>query len=166
MAEKISRRKFIRVAGTGLAALGTLGAESCRSKRRKQQKKIEKAPLSKGAEKLPQLDREDKLPQLENAEKPASSKKPGAFPGLKKDMDKMRAELKLLKKNLVAARKAKGKFGPLASQFARKQRVYRSYHIAYAELRGKKRDQIERPLARNRPNEAEIARIKKQHAAG
>ena len=166
MAEKISRRKFIRVAGTGLAALGTLGAESCRKKRGARQKKVEKAPLSKGAEKLPQLDQEDKLPQLDNAEKPPSSKKAGAFPELKKDMDKMKAELKLLKKNLVAARKAKGKFGPLASQFAKKQRVYRSYHIAYAELRGKKRNQIERPLARNRPDEAAIARIKKQYASG
>ncbi len=166
MAEKISRRKFIRVAGTGLAALGTLGAESCRSKRRKQQQKTEKAPLAKDAEKLPQLDQENKLPQLENAEKPPESKKAGTFPELKKNMDKMRAELKLLKKNLVAARKAKGKFGPLASQFAKKQRVYRSHHIAYAELRGKKRNQIERPLARNRPNEAEIARIKKQYAGG
>jgi len=130
MTEKISRRKFIGVMGTGLAALGAVGSESCRSKRAVKPKKAEE------------------------------------FPALKKDLDGMRAELKLLKKNLVGIRKARGNFGPLASQFAKKQRIYRHHHIAYAELRGKKRNQIEKPHAGNPPNEVEIANIKKRYAAG
>jgi len=130
MAGKISRRKFIGVMGTSLAALGAVGSESCRSKRAVKPKKVEE------------------------------------FPALKKDLNGMRAELKLLKKNLVGIRKARGDFGPLASQFAKKQRVYRHHHIAYAELRGKKRNQIERPHTGNPPNEVEIANIKKRYAAG
>ena len=130
MAETISRRGFIRVMGTSLAALGTVGVESCRAKR---------AKVPKNAQ---------------------------TYPALKKELDGMRAELKLLKKNLVKVRKARGEFGPLASQFAKKQRVYRLHHIASGELRGKKRNQIERPHDGNAPNEAEIAKIKKRYGAG
>ena len=101
--------------------------------------------------------------RAKRAEAPKSAEMDSA---LKKELDGMRAELKRLKKNLVEVRKARGNSGPLASQFAKKQRVYRLHHIAYSELRGKKRAQIERPHAGNAPNEAEIARMKKRYAAG
>lgn len=37
---------------------------------------------------------------------------------------------------------------------------YRNTHIAYCELRGRTRDQIEKPREGNNPNEAMIKRIK------
>jgi len=41
---------------------------------------------------------------------------------------------------------------------------YRHHHIAYCELRGKTRDQIEQPRDNNIPNEFEIKKIKEQYA--
>lgn len=37
---------------------------------------------------------------------------------------------------------------------------FRHHHIAYCELRGRKRDEIERPADHNRPDEQYIQRIK------
>ena len=41
---------------------------------------------------------------------------------------------------------------------------YRHHHIAYCELRGRTRDQIERPREGNEPNETKIQRIKEEYA--
>jgi hypothetical protein len=41
---------------------------------------------------------------------------------------------------------------------------YRNHHIAYCELRGKTRDQIEKPKQDNPPSEYEIKRIKTLYA--
>jgi len=41
---------------------------------------------------------------------------------------------------------------------------YRHHHIAYCELRGKTRDQIEQPRDNNAPNEFKIKEIKNQYA--
>lgn len=42
--------------------------------------------------------------------------------------------------------------------------VYRHYHIAYCELRGRTRDQIEKPLRANPLNEERIKKIKEEFA--
>ena len=44
------------------------------------------------------------------------------------------------------------------------QEDYRHHHIAYCELRGKTRDQIEQPRDNNAPNEFKINQIKEQYA--
>jgi hypothetical protein len=44
------------------------------------------------------------------------------------------------------------------------QRDFRHHHIAYCELRGRTREQIERPRDNNAPNEAEVRRIKEEYA--
>lgn len=41
---------------------------------------------------------------------------------------------------------------------------YRHHHIAYCELRGRTRDEIESPRDGNEPNESHINRIKEQYA--
>jgi hypothetical protein len=41
---------------------------------------------------------------------------------------------------------------------------YRNHHIAYCELRGKTRDQIEKPRVDNPPNERIIKRIKEMYS--
>jgi len=40
---------------------------------------------------------------------------------------------------------------------------YRHYHIAYSELNGRTREQIERPRDNNLPNEDKIKRIKEEY---
>ena len=64
--------------------------------------------------------------------------------------------------------KSKGN-GPLASRIHTSLRFgagrdYRCHHIAYCELRGKTRDQIEKPKEFNEPNEKLIALIKQEFA--
>ena len=44
------------------------------------------------------------------------------------------------------------------------KRDFRHNHIAYCELRGRTRDQIEIPNTNNLPNEAVIKRIKEEYA--
>ena len=46
----------------------------------------------------------------------------------------------------------------------RLQRDYRHHHIAYCELRGRTRDQIEQPRENNSPSEIRIQEIKKKYA--
>jgi hypothetical protein len=41
---------------------------------------------------------------------------------------------------------------------------YRHHHIAYSELRGRTRDQIEKPKSDNLPNEDKIQRIKEEYS--
>ena len=48
--------------------------------------------------------------------------------------------------------------------FGASSEYFRHHHIAYCELRGRTRDQIERPAENNLPNEAWIARIKAEYA--
>jgi hypothetical protein len=124
MAERISRRAFLRIAGAGVAACaaGTsdLGSTPARGR-----------------------------------------ETPPEFPELKKTLIKLRADLSEAKRTLVSARKAGRKAGPEAADFSKKSRAYRHHLIAYSELRGKKREEIEKPGRSNRPNEAEIARIKR-----
>lgn len=43
---------------------------------------------------------------------------------------------------------------------------YRHYHIAYCELRGRTRDQIEKPREGNSPNESKINKIKELYSEG
>jgi hypothetical protein len=45
------------------------------------------------------------------------------------------------------------------------RRNYRHHHIAYSELRGLERDQIEKPRVENLPSEAEITRLKKKYGS-
>jgi len=43
---------------------------------------------------------------------------------------------------------------------------YRHHHIAYSELRGRTREQIENPRLENRPNEDKIRKIKEEYSDG
>ena len=54
----------------------------------------------------------------------------------------------------------------LIVQLDKLRRDYRHHHIAYCELRGRQRDQIEQTHRKDtlRPNENEIQRIKKEYA--
>ena len=52
----------------------------------------------------------------------------------------------------------------LLGQLQRLQREYRHHHIAYCELRGRTRDQIERPKDNHLPNEMRINEIKEEYA--
>lgn len=45
-------------------------------------------------------------------------------------------------------------------------RNYRHHHIAYSELKGRTRDQIEKPRQDNLPNEEKIQEIKERYTDG
>ena len=134
MAELITRREFLRKGGISLVAVGLTGSCSRKSQ-----------------------------PSPTKSKSSSQNKNDARLAPLMKTLSEMRAELRSLKKALVAQRKSGGNFGPLMSQFAKKQRTYRSYHIAYSELKGKKRDDIEPLLARNKPDEATISKIKQPY---
>jgi hypothetical protein len=44
--------------------------------------------------------------------------------------------------------------------------LYRHHHIAYSELKGRVRDQIEKPRQNNLPNEEKINKIKEKYTDG
>ena len=44
-----------------------------------------------------------------------------------------------------------------------RQTMYRHHHVAYSELRGRTRDQIEKPKEDNKPNETLITQIKEKY---
>lgn len=44
-----------------------------------------------------------------------------------------------------------------------RQVLYRHHHIAYSEMRGKTRDQIEKPRENNLPNEDIVKKIKEKY---
>lgn len=52
----------------------------------------------------------------------------------------------------------------LNSDLGEKKYVYRHHHIAYSELRGKTREQIEKPKENNYPNESYVKEIKALYA--
>jgi hypothetical protein len=52
----------------------------------------------------------------------------------------------------------------LLSELFGLKREYRYHHIAYCELRGRTREQIEQPKDNNLPNELVIQRIKEEYA--
>jgi hypothetical protein len=74
-----------------------------------------------------------------------------------------------IKRNRAEARllKQQGQ-GPIASSINNglvySSKDYRNHHIAYCELKGKTRDQIEKPKKDNLPSEFEINRIKTLYA--
>ena len=74
------------------------------------------------------------------------------------EIKKGRIEARLLKQN--------GK-GPAAhlihNELMFNSLEFRCYHIAYCELRGRTRDQIEKPRKDNIPNQKTIDRIKKMY---
>jgi hypothetical protein len=64
-------------------------------------------------------------------------------------------------KVLIAQRSRAGQeIGNIASNLCHKQTRFRHYQIAYSELQGRKREQIEKPAYDNRPDERTIRRIK------
>lgn len=138
MVNKLPRRKFLKLLGTGMASItvavmGPLfGFSAIRTKRK-----------------------------LERTESHIDSAK---IAELRKLLREMRADLRRCKEALIARKKAGKSFGHLASQLYRKQRTIRNYHIALSELRGKRRKQIERPRKGNLPCEYTIARIKKRYS--
>ena len=138
MVNKLPRRKFLKLLGTGVASItvavmGPLfGFSAIRAKRR-----------------------------LEQTESHIDSAK---IAELRKLLHEIRTDLRRCKEALIARKKAGKSFGHLASQLYRKQRTIRNYHIALSELRGKRRKQIERPRRDNLPYEYTIARIKKRYS--
>lgn len=70
-------------------------------------------------------------------------------------------ELKLKIKELVAEIRKNKAF---RSKRMLLRNSCRCYHIAYCELRGRTRDQIEKPREDNPPNESFIQRIKTEYA--
>jgi len=82
---------------------------------------------------------------------------------LKELLKSIASEIKQDKVVLVKTQKAGGMAGMLMYSLYRKRRNYRHHHIAYCELRGKTRDQIEKPKY-HMPDEFEIERIKKAYA--
>jgi len=82
---------------------------------------------------------------------------------LKVYLKKLAAEIRVDKLVLVKTQKAHGQYGGLMSMLYYKSRDYRHHHIAYCELRGKTRDQIEQPKY-SKPNEYVISQIKKKYA--
>jgi len=83
---------------------------------------------------------------------------------LKNLLKKLAIEIKETKsKHKEVQRKQRGGGSDYEWSLHRKSYDYRHYHIAYSELRGKTRDQIEKPKEDNLPNEDIIASIKKEY---
>ena len=70
---------------------------------------------------------------------------------------KIRPEYKEAQRNCTESWKLLGELSKLKI-------IYRHHHIAYCELRGRTRDQIEHPREYNEPNENYIDKIKKKYA--
>lgn len=138
MVNKLPRREFLKLLGTGtasvsVAVMGPLfGFSAIRRKER-----------------------------LEQTESHINSAKRAE---LRKLLHEMRADLRNCKEALIAKKKAEKSFGHLASRLYRKQRTIRNYHIALSELRGKSRRQIECPRKGNPPCDYTIAQIKKRYS--
>lgn len=90
-----------------------------------------------------------------------------------KNIQKLKAELKTKALNLkdtrarlkTEQRNGGGyKAGTMQCGMLSLKRDFRHHHIAYCELRGRTRDQIENPHTDNHPNEATIKRIKEEYA--
>lgn len=90
-----------------------------------------------------------------------------------RNIDKLKAILKEKAEYIRSERRAAGLLkeagqGPRASAIHNSllgdSRWYRHHHIAYCELGGKTRDQIEKPGEYHKANEREIERIKAEYA--
>jgi hypothetical protein len=86
---------------------------------------------------------------------------------LKNYLKNLAVEIKQNKKELKEAQRNfkdnKGGGGGLMYDLFIKRRNYRHHHIAYSEMRGKTREQIEKPRQDNLPNEDFITKIKKEY---
>ena len=89
-----------------------------------------------------------------------------------KNIQKLKAELKTKAQNIkdtrarlkIAQRKGGYKAGTMQCGILSLIRDFRHHHIAYCELRGRTRDQIENPRIDNLPDESTINRIKEEYA--
>lgn len=72
-------------------------------------------------------------------------------------------EIKQLRKETKEAQR-KGNGGSLQFKLASRSWEYRHHHIAYSELMGKTRDQIEQPREGNEPIENKIKALKSKYA--
>lgn len=138
MANKLTRRKLLKLLGSGAASVTVAATGSLFG-------------FSAIGVKKRLIQTESHIDSAKRAE-------------LRKLLHEMRADLRRCKKALIARKKAGKSFGHLASQLCRKQHTIRNYHIALSELRGKRRKQIERPRKGNLPCEYTIARIKKRYS--
>lgn len=86
---------------------------------------------------------------------------------LKNYLKKLAIKIKKDKKELKEAQRSykdgKGAGSELMCGLFLERRNYRHHHIAYSEMRGKTRDQIEKPREDNLPNEDLIAKVKKEY---
>ena len=69
-------------------------------------------------------------------------------------------ELKIMKNTYKNSQREFKANNNLLLDIIRLKREYRYRHIAYSELRGKTRSQIENPRSENMPNESAILKIK------
>lgn len=84
---------------------------------------------------------------------------------LKLRLKEKAANIVLMRSTLKASQKANGAgASTLMHRLHYAGKDYRSYHIAYCELRGRTRDQIEKPRQDNPANEYVIAQLKAEYA--
>jgi len=135
--QRLTRRKFLKLCGVGIAAsavvpmLGFTGVNH---------KKISNSST------LKEYSTNTKIAEL------------------KRLLNKKRNEIRGIKRAIVAKRQLGEKVGPLHSLLRKKQSNMRHYHIAYCELLGTSRARIEHPRKGNLPNAFMINQIKKRYS--
>jgi hypothetical protein len=83
---------------------------------------------------------------------------------LKNYLKELAVEIREYKdKHKEVQRQNKGGGSKYIGEIYHRQYLYRHHHIAYSELRGKTREQIEKPKENNKPNEKVIEKIKKDY---
>ena len=83
---------------------------------------------------------------------------------LKKFLKETAAEIRITRHQYKEAQRGKTTEWGLLGKLLKLQREYRHHHIAYCELRGRTREQIERPRDNHMPNESYIDDIKELYA--
>ena len=84
---------------------------------------------------------------------------------LKACLKEMACELTVRKTDLKISQRANlAEAATLMWSLCWKRADYRNHHIAYCELKGRTRDQIEQPRKGNEPNESAIASVKAKYA--
>lgn len=84
---------------------------------------------------------------------------------LKKELKVEAKNLRALKAEIVKGQKSRDyKVGNLQCQLPMDKQNYRHRHIAYCELIGRSRDEIEKPKKGNEPSEFAIEKVKSQYS--
>ena len=84
---------------------------------------------------------------------------------LKLQQKKLAVEIRELKNHRPLSNRGDYDLCKLESDIMYNKHKFRHHHIAYCELRGRKREQIERPAKDNLPNKKFIETIKNEYTA-